>query len=317
MSKDILITGGRPTGNLHLGHFLGAFKKTVDIHKNYNSFFIISNFHMLTTKKRLKDLEEMPKNILDMVAECIAMGMDPDSINFYLQSNIIEMPKLYTFIQNHININSLIDNDSINEMKNHSQSFSLGLLAYSVMEAADIIGIGADVVPVGVDNIDHLNITHQIIDSINKEYSSSLKKPEVVQSVQANIIGLDLKNKMSKSLDNCIYLKDDSDIIYQKLNNIEPKNRYDLLMNFKEALGQHYDTKFIANYSDLIDLVIEIVDPISLKRKELLSDPSYLIKLIDEGTQKANEQFSFTVNSIFEPIKFTSKSIFEGIDKFE
>lgn len=88
-------------------------------------------------------------------------------------------------------------------------------------------------------------------------------------------------------------------------------------MNFKEALGQHYDTKFIANYSDLIDLVIEIVDPISLKRKELLSDPSYLIKLIDEGTQKANEQFSFTVNSIFEPIKFTSKSIFEGIDKFE
>lgn len=317
MSNPILITGGRPTGNLHLGHYLGAFKRTVDIHRDYNSYFIISNFHMLTTKKSLKNLEEMPGNILGMVAECIAMGMNPDNINFYIQSDIEEMPRLFTFIQNHIEVSNLINKDSINEMNSHSNNFSLGLLAYSVMEAADIIGIGADVVPVGIDNIDHLDITHNIIDSMNSDYSLQIKKPKVIQSVESNIVGLDIVNKMSKSLNNCIYLKDVKEDIYKKLKSVEENNREIILLNYKSSLSNHYEVNDINTFEELIDLVISLIDPIAQKRKMLMEDYSYLLDVIKKGTDNANQQFNKNVQDLLKQLGLNKNSIFTRYSKIE
>lgn len=317
MYKKTLLTGGRPTGNLHLGHYLGAFKKTVNIHEEYESFFIISNYHMLTTKKTLNDIKNMPTNILGIVAECIAMGMDPKSVNFYIQSNIELMPKLYTFIQNHISVENLIGGETLNEMKSHSSSFSLGLLGYSVMEAADIIGMGADVVPVGVDNVDHLVVTNSIIDSLNNDYSVNMKKPNVIRSIPTNIVGLDFNNKMSKSLDNCIYLKDTKDIIHKKLNNALDDIKGPLFDNFKKSLSIHFEVDHINTYKDLIEFLINIIDPIAIKRKELLDNPNYLLDIIEKGTQIANNKFFENTDSLFKSINLTKNTLFKEPVKIE
>ena len=224
MNKEVLVTGGRPTGKMHLGHYIGAFKNFIEIQQCYNSFFILSDIHMLTTAARKKSIEAIWENAVDMVIDVISMGVDPRSTTFYLQSNIPEMPYYYTLIQNFISIEKIYSMPSlintINEMKENSAlpSISLGLLAYPVMEAADVMLLEADVVPVGKDNIDHIEIAKIIVDAINKESNFVLKSPQWLSTEANNILGIDGKKKMSKSLGNCIFVSDSIDEVSLKIN---------------------------------------------------------------------------------------------------
>lgn len=305
--KKILLSGCRPTGGLHLGHYLGTFKTVSDIQNAYTPFFVVSNFHMLTTKNSKIDIQQMSQNIYSIVAECIALGISPNTTTYYLQSEIKDLPKLYTFIQNYAYIDRLLKNDSNQHMQKASNSkYSLGLLGYAVLELADMIGMGAEAVVIGSDNLNHLEATNSIglgLSSLGVKY----KEIDPIVTLSTNLIGLDAANKMSKSLGNSINLSDNADQIREKLNKVEEANRGIILSSFRNALKEFYDVERIVNYSNLIEFIVDIIEPISSERNKILDDKQYIFNILKEGNDIVNQIFSNNVNSILTDTGFLFK----------
>ena len=277
--NKIMITGGRPTGRLHLGHYVGAFKTFVNMQNDYTNYFIISDMHMLTTKNKKEDIDSIFNKAVNFVIDAIGMGVDPEKTTFYLQSQIPSLSNIYGIFQNYININRINKVSSLKEMSKHSckEEMSLGLIGYPVLEAADVFSIGADVVPVGKDNIDHIKITQEIITTLNNEFSMHYKIPEYITTENNYLIGLDGSNKMSKSLDNAIYVRDSIDEVHEKIRKI-PWNENNNINVVREYLKVFYDSDFelIKNKDydstltekDAKDLLINCIEKKQAQEKE-------------------------------------------------
>ena len=326
MKDKILLTGGRPTGEMHLGHYFGAFKEYINLQENYNCFFVISDIHMLTTAATSKAISNIWNNAIDMVIDVISMGLDPTNTIFYLQSNIMEMPYYYTLIQNFIDVEIIMKTQSligtINEMRRNAQleEISLGLLAYPVMEAADILSLNADIVTVGKDNIDHVEIAKMIVEKINNESTYTLKSPKWISNSDNNIIGIDGKSKMSKSLNNCIYISDSYEEIKNKVMNMPWLNdilESNVVVQYLKVLiphvyknsfsdqeivnGELYCKKYLI--AALEDLLVEMRN----KRKYYKSNKDYISNLILEGTQTVREISKTSLNNLKRGLGYNQK----------
>lgn len=307
MKDGILLTGGRPTGKMHLGHYLGAFKEYVNLQKEYNCFFILSDIHMLTTAATHKAISKIWDNAINMVIDVISMGIDPHDTVFYLQSNIIEMPYYYTLIQNFIDVEKIQCTPSlirtINEMKENAglNGVSLGLLSYPVMEAADILSLNADVVTVGKDNIDHVEIAKMIVDKINSESSYKLKSPKWISTSNNNIVGIDGKGKMSKSLNNCIYISDSCDDVKDKVISMpwsKESSKSNIVAQYlktfipcvygKEFSEQEIEMGEFHCKKYLLNILEDLLSGMREKRKYYEKNKDYIEKLILSGTEKVN-----------------------------
>lgn len=222
MKQKILLTGGRPTGRMHIAHYIGAFQDFIERQDAFDSYFIFSDFHTLTTKTDKEDILTINKKLRNMFTALVGMGFDPKKTTFYLQSNIPELASLFVLIQNLISISRLEKSPSLFEMSRRDKisDISLGLLAYPVLEANDIIGLGANVIPVGRDNIDHVKITKEIVTTLNEKYDANLPVPEYVTGDDNYVVGLDGKEKMSKSFDNAIYIEDGNAAIREKIRTV-------------------------------------------------------------------------------------------------
>lgn len=221
--KEIMLSGGRPTGKLHLGHYVGAFKTFADLQENYENYFIISDIHMLTTKSTKQEIDTIFENSINMIIDAIGMGIDPNKTTFYLQSQIPNLSHIFGIFQNYVKIDRVNNTPSLIEMSKHSNQdeVSLGLVAYPVLEAADVFSLKADVVPVGKDNIDHIMIAQEIIRYLNNEFNSNFKIPRYITTDNNHIVGTDGSNKMSKSLDNAIYIRDTHDDVVRKVKKMK------------------------------------------------------------------------------------------------
>lgn len=221
--KEIMLSGGRPTGKLHLGHYVGAFKTFADLQENYENYFIISDIHMLTTKSTKQEIDTIFENSINMIIDAIGMGIDPNKTTFYLQSQIPNLSHIFGIFQNYVKIDRVNNTPSLIEMSKHSNQdeVSLGLVAYPVLEAADVFSLKADVVPVGKDNIDHIMIAQEIIRYLNNEFNSNFKVPRYITTDNNHIVGTDGSNKMSKSLDNAIYIRDTHDDVVRKVEKMK------------------------------------------------------------------------------------------------
>lgn len=221
--KEIMLSGGRPTGKLHLGHYVGAFKTFVDLQENYENYFIISDIHMLTTKSTKQEIDTIFENSINMIIDAIGMGIDPNKTTFYLQSQIPNLSHIFGIFQNYVKIDRVNNTPSLIEMSKHSNQdeVSLGLVAYPVLEAADVFSLKADVVPVGKDNIDHIMIAQEIIRYLNNEFNSNFRVPRYITTDNNHIVGTDGSNKMSKSLDNAIYIRDTHDDVVRKVEKMK------------------------------------------------------------------------------------------------
>lgn len=317
MKNEILLTGGRPTGKMHLGHYLGAFKEYVNLQKEYNCFFILSDIHMLTTAATHKAISRTWDNAINMVIDVISMGIEPNDTVFYLQSNIVEMPYYYTLIQNFIDVNKIQSTPSlirtINEMKDNAglSGVSLGLLSYPVMESADILLLNADIVTVGKDNIDHVEIAKMIVEKINSESSYQLKSPQWISTSNNNIVGIDGKGKMSKSLNNCIYISDSYDQVKDKVFKM-PWSKD----NFENNIVAQYLKIFVPcvygdNFSEqeiemgefhckkhLLNVLEDLLSVMREKRKYYEKNKDYVEKLILSGTEKVSEISRESLNNL-------------------
>jgi len=302
-----LLTGARPTGKMHLGHYVGALKNQVALQANYDEvFYIISDIHMLTTKSDKKHIDSIYRNAIDMVIDCIGMGMNPRKTVFYLQSNIPEQNNLFCLIQNLTYVQRIESTPSLREMSKHSgENVTLGLLAYPFLEAADIIGIGADMVPVGKDNIDHVLVTQEIIETFNQKYGTHHKLPAYITSQCNHVIGIDGQNKMSKSLNNAINIRDDKQTVYDKvqkmvwkqrgdginvvieyINIFCPKNiEYDSIM---DKYNNNENVEKEARQFLYINLE-ELLEPMRERMKPYIDSPEKIIKLLTNGTQHARD----------------------------
>ncbi len=217
MQRGRILTGDRPTGKLHLGHWVGTLENRVRLQDEYECFFLVADYHMLTT--RLENLGEIEQNVRDLVLDYLAAGIDPERSVIYLQSMAPQVAELHLLFSMLITVPRLQRVPSLKEMMRnlHIQQPSYGLLGYPVLQAADILMVRANLVPVGKDQASHLEVTREIARRFNDKYRPVFPEPETLIGNVPTLVGTDGKAKMSKSLDNAIFLSDDAETVERRV----------------------------------------------------------------------------------------------------
>jgi tryptophanyl-tRNA synthetase len=217
--KRRILTGDRPTGRLHLGHWVGSIANRVRLQDEYECFFIIADWHTLTTRPEKEAVAEVPGNIREMVLDYLACGIDPERATIFVQSAVPETAELNLIFEMLVSLPRLERLPTIKDMAEaaHLDVLPFGLVGYPVLQAADILLPRADVVPVGRDNVPHVEITREIARRFNYLYGEVFAEPEVLVSDTPSLPGINGMQKMSKSLGNAILLSDPPDVVRQRV----------------------------------------------------------------------------------------------------
>jgi len=226
-TKPRLLTGDRPTGRLHLGHYVGSLENRVRLQHQYESFFIIADLHTLTTKPGPQYIKEIPTYIKETVLDYLAVGIDPDVSTIFVQSAIPETYQLNLLFEMLVTVPRLERMPTLKDMARDANidSMPFGLLGYPVLQAVDILLPRAQVVPVGRDNLSHVELAREMARKFNNLYGEVFPEPDAIIGDVPLLIGTDGQSKMSKSVGNAIYLSDDADTVKQKVMNMytDPK----------------------------------------------------------------------------------------------
>ncbi|KKR34174.1 MAG: tryptophanyl-tRNA synthetase [candidate division CPR2 bacterium GW2011_GWC1_39_9] len=213
-----ILTGERPTGKLHIGHLIGTLDNRVKLQDEYDTFIIIADFQYMTDRKEYDKIED---NILEIVKDYLAVGLDPNKVTIFVQSKVIALSELYQMFSSLVSIARVKRNPTVkDELRSagiEESNMSVAMFAYPVSQAADILGFKANLVPVGEDQLPHLEQTREIARSFNKEFKEIFPIPKALLSIAPRVLGLDGNAKMSKSLGNTIMLSDSPDEIRKKL----------------------------------------------------------------------------------------------------
>src|SRR6266487_728000 len=218
-TKPRLLTGDRPTGRLHLGHYVGSLANRVRLQHQYDSFFIIADLHTLTTKPEPEYIKEIPTYIRETVLDYLAVGIDPDVSTIFVQSAIPETYQLNLLLEMLVTVSRLERMPTLKDMARDANidSMPFGLLGYPVLQAVDILLPRAQVVPVGRDNQSHIELARELARRFNNLYGEVFPEPDSIIGDVPLLVGTDGQGKMSKSLGNAIYLSDDVETVKQKL----------------------------------------------------------------------------------------------------
>lgn len=224
-----ILTGDRPTGRLHLGHYVGTLQNRVALQEEYECFFIIADLHMLTTKPEKEHIAALRENIREMVLDYLAAGIDPEKSTIYLQSAVHAVYEMNLIFEMLVTLPRLSRLPSIKEMARaanfQEEAIPFGLIGYPVLQAADILMPRAHLVPVGKDNESHVEITREIARRFNAYYDEVFPIPDALIGDVPTLVGTDGKAKMSKSLGNAIFLSDDAQTVEKKVRSMytDPK----------------------------------------------------------------------------------------------
>jgi tryptophanyl-tRNA synthetase len=214
-----ILTGDRPTGRLHLGHWVGSVQNRVRLQDAYECFFILADLHTLTTRPEKEAIAEIPEHIRQTVLDYLALGIDPARSTIFVQSAIPETAELNLIFEMLISLPRLERLPSIKEMAEaaHLDVLPFGLVGYPVLQAADILLPRADVVPVGRDNVPHVEITREIARRFNYLYGDVFPEPEAMVSDVPTLPGIYGGQKMSKSLGNAILISDPAEVVRERV----------------------------------------------------------------------------------------------------
>jgi tryptophanyl-tRNA synthetase len=218
MEQRRILTGDRPTGRLHLGHYIGSIRNRVKLQEEYECFFIIADLHMLTTRPAKENIEAITENAREMVLDYLACGIDPNKSTVYLQSAVQETYELNLLFEMMVTVPRLQRMPSLKDMARDAnlQEMPFGLLGYPVLQSADILLPRAHLVPVGKDNEAHVELTREIARRFNYLYGEVFPVPDAL--VQGGTLpGTDGSSKMSKSAGNAILLSDDAKTVHKKV----------------------------------------------------------------------------------------------------
>ncbi len=319
---DIVLSGIRPTGNLHLGNYYGALQNFIKMQEENKCFFFIADLHSLTTHPDPAMLHENVKNVL---VNYLAAGIDPEKSVIYVQSDVPEISELYLYLNMHVYMGELAKTASFKDKaRKQPENVNAGLLTYPTLMAADIMIHNADKVPVGKDQEQHLEMTRRFARRFNNFYNVQYFKEPVAYNFGAELVkipGLDGSGKMGKSEGNCIYLADSPKEIEKKVkraltdagptepNSVKPdyiENLFTIMrvVSSKEVVA-HYEEKWNTcemRYGDmkkqLAEDIIAVTSPIRERIITLENDTEYLQKVTREGAEQARESASKTIREV-------------------
>lgn len=218
MERKRILTGDRPTGKLHLGHYLGSLRNRVQLQDEYDCMFIIADLHMLTTRPEKERIAQVAQNVRHIVLDYLAAGINPEQSTIFVQSAVPETSALHLLLEMLVTVPRLERLPSLKDMARDAnlEVMPLGLLGYPVLQAADILLPRAHLVPVGKDNEAHVEVTREIARRFNRLYGHVFPIPEVLCEGDA-LVGTDGQGKMSKSRGNAIYLSDSEETVTRKV----------------------------------------------------------------------------------------------------
>ena len=334
---NIILTGDRPTGKLHLGHYIGSLKNRVVLQNegNYDEMYL-----MIADSQALTDNFDNPKkvrdNIINVALDYLSVGIDPKKVNIFIQSQIPALTELSFYYMNLVTVSRLQRNPTVkNEIKekNFEKSIPVGFFCYPISQAADITAFKANIIPVGNDQLPMLEQTNEIVSSFNRIYGETLVPCNAIlneNKIAQRLPGLDGNAKMSKSLNNGIYLSDPSDVIYKKVMSmytdpnhikVEDPGKVEGNMVFT-YLDVFSSDEQISKYSEyrtldemkkayekgglgdvkikkvLYNILEEILSPIREKRKYYEEHLDEVYSILKEGTTKANEKANKTLKEV-------------------
>ncbi len=219
MSSGRILTGDRPTGKLHLGHYVGTLSNRVRLQATHELFLLLADYHTLTTHTAQPDVARTRGNARDIVWDYLSVGIDPDRATIYVQSDVPEVAELALLFSMLITVPRLDRVPTLKEVMRdqHITHPSLGLLSYPVLQAADILLVRADLVPVGGDQESHVEVAREIARRFNTLYGAVFPEPQALIGDVPTLVGIDGKLKMSKSLGNAIFLADDTATVTEKV----------------------------------------------------------------------------------------------------
>lgn len=326
-----ILTGIRPTGNLHLGHYFGAVKNWTLLQDKYETFIEIADVQALTDN--FDNPDKVKENVLELVIDLLACGIDPKKSKIFLQSSISEIAELTVYYSNLVTMARLYRNPTvkteISQKKaifgNDGESVTYGFVGYPVSQAADITALQGDLIPVGEDQEPLIEQCREIVRKFNRIYGDTLKEPEIYLSNNPRIKGLDGNAKMGKSLGNAIYLCDDDETIKKKVmsavtdpNKIkkdDPANPdvcmvyyYHKIINDKNIDTICSECKkgqrgCVQCKKELINNINEFLSEYREKRKYYESHPEEVLEILKEGTEEAKKRASETLYNVKKNMK--------------
>jgi tryptophanyl-tRNA synthetase len=219
MERKRILTGDRPTGKLHVGHYVGSLQNRAQLQEEYDCFFIIADLHMLTTRPEKQEIARVAENVRNIVLDYLAAGIDPEQSTIFVQSAVPETYELNLLLEMLVSVPRLERIPSLKDMARDAglQVMPFGLLGYPVLQAADILLPRAHLVPVGKDNEAHVEVTREIARRFNRLYGEIFPVPDVLLGEVPTLVGTDGQAKMTKSLGNVIHLSDDEETVRRQV----------------------------------------------------------------------------------------------------
>ena len=325
MTQKIILTGDRPTGKLHLGHYVGSLLNRVKLQREYDTYIIIADVQALTTN--FDRPENLKEDILNITLDYLAAGLDPNICTIFIQAHVPAIHELAMYLGLIVPVNVLRHNPTIkSEAAQHGfKDMPYGFLGYPVSQTADICAFKAHLVPVGEDQIPHIELTRKIVRRFNSLYAPVLVEPEALIGEVPRLTGLDGTAKMSKSLNNAIFLSDAPEAVKQRVRNAvtDPQRIR------KTDIG-HPDICSVYTYhqvftKDQIQLIREeceggkigcvdcklkltasinsLLEPMRARRARLESRPDIIWDILNDGTAKAKEVTARTLEEVREAMK--------------
>jgi len=330
--KKTILTGLRPTGNLHLGHLFGAGQNYIKMQNDYEFFLEIADVQALTDN--FNNPEKVRKNVSEITIDLLSIGLDPEKVNFFIQSKIPEIAELTVFYSNLVTVARLERNPTVKTeiaqkkelFGNNGESITYGFLGYPVSQAADITAFDGEVVPVGEDQLPLLEQCREIVRKFNSIYGETLKEPQAILSDTKRVKGLDGNDKMGKSLGNAIFLNDSEDVIKKKImgavtdpNKIkkdDPANPDICMVYYYHNLVNKNENKekickeckkgergCVQCKKELVEAMNNFLQPIKEKRKYYEEHPEIVKGILDKGTKKAKEKAEIQMKNVKKAMK--------------
>ena len=324
--KKRILTGDRPTGRMHLGHYVGTLKNRVRLQDEYDCYFIIADLHTLTTKPEKEHIAKIRRNIREMVLDYLAAGIDPEKSTIYVQSAVHAVYEMNLFFEMLVTLPRLSRLPSIKEMARNAhlddEVVPFGLIGYPVLQAADILMPRAHLVPVGKDNESHVEISREIARRFNRYYGKVLPIPKAMIGEVPTLVGIDGQAKMSKSLDNAIFLSDDEETVNKKVFSMytDPnRTRADIPGKVEGNPVFIYHDAFNPETEEVNDLkdryrqgkvgdvevkkklaraINNFLDPMRERRIKFASMDGYVEEILYEGTQRMRKIADDTVHAM-------------------
>lgn len=328
MPKKRILTGDRPTGKLHLGHYVGSLANRVRLQDEYEQFVLVADVQALTDN--FDNPQKVRDNVREVAMDNLAVGLDPAQTTFVIQSLIPEIAELTIFYLNLVTLERVLRNPTVKEevkQKGYGKNVTAGFACYPVSQAADITVFNADLVPVGEDQLPMIEQTREIVRKFNSLYGKTLNEPEALLGSVARLVGTDGNAKMSKSLGNCIYLSDSAEEVNKKVMNMytDPNRKHatdpgtvegnpvfiyhdtfnpdkkeveDFKLRYREGKVGDVEVK-----RRLAEVVNDFLSPIREKRKVYEENPEAVDEILKEGTQKARAVASETLKNVRSAMK--------------